>query len=109
MTDITRLPQPLVEHYDWQLDAACRGRDSAAFFHPPNERWSAREARIEQAKAVCRTCRVIKECLGHALRVQEPYGIWGGRSEDERAAILGVKSLRYPERTRGRITTLSQT
>jgi WhiB family redox-sensing transcriptional regulator len=30
--------------------------------------------------------------------VQEPYGIWGGRSEDERAAMLGVASLRYPAR-----------
>jgi WhiB family redox-sensing transcriptional regulator len=28
--------------------------------------------------------------------VREPYGIWGGLSEDERARILGVHSLRYP-------------
>ena len=25
----------------------------------------------------------------HALAVQEPYGIWGGLSEDDRLAIIG--------------------
>jgi WhiB family redox-sensing transcriptional regulator len=97
MADTTRLPQPLVEHYEWQLNAACRGRDTAAFFHPPKERMLDRERRIEQAKAICEACPVITNCLSHALRVREPYGIWGGRSEDERAAILGVESLRYPK------------
>ena len=67
-------------------------------FHPPEERTSARQERIGQAKAICRTCPAIKECLAHALNAQEPYGIWGGRSEDERAALLGVESLRYPKK-----------
>jgi hypothetical protein len=29
--------------------------------------------------------------------VREPYGVWGGLSEDERASLLGVESLRYPK------------
>lgn len=70
--------------------------DSATFFHPVNERSTAREDRIEAAKAICRRCPAIKECLEYALRVREPYGVWGGRSEDERALLLGVESLRYP-------------
>jgi WhiB family redox-sensing transcriptional regulator len=74
--------------------------DSAIFFHPAAERNAAREQRIAKAKAVCRACPAIAECLAHALRVQEPYGIWGGKSEDERAALLGVESLRYPARTK---------
>jgi WhiB family redox-sensing transcriptional regulator len=27
-------------------------------------------------------------CRTHALAVQEPYGIWGGLSEDDRLAII---------------------
>ena len=30
------------------------------------------------------------------LRTREPYGVWGGLSEAERADILGVWSLKYP-------------
>jgi WhiB family redox-sensing transcriptional regulator len=98
VADIKRLPGPRIDYYEWQLDAACRGMDSATFFHPAAERNSAREKRIAKAKAVCRACPAIQECLAHALRVQEPYGIWGGQSEDERAVLLGVESLRYPAR-----------
>ena len=97
MADITRLPKPLAVHWEWQVRAACRGMDTATFFHPPNERDAAREARIAQAKAVCRRCPAIDDCLDHALRVREPYGVWGGLSEDERASLLGVESLRYPK------------
>lgn len=71
---------------------------SATFFHPPNERGEEREARINNAKTICRTCPVADECLTHALAIPEPYGTWGGLSEDERADRLGVQSLRYPAR-----------
>jgi WhiB family redox-sensing transcriptional regulator len=80
--------------------------DTAIFFHPQAERNAAREARIAQAKAICRTCPAIRECLEHALRVREPYGIWGGRSEDERAYLLGVESLRYPARIKETATAI---
>lgn len=96
MADINRLPGAQLDHWDWQLDAACRGMDSSLFFHPPNERDAARENRAAGAKAICRGCPVVAECLEHALRVREPYGVWGGRTEDERARLLGVQSLRYP-------------
>jgi WhiB family redox-sensing transcriptional regulator len=42
---------------------------------------------------------VIAACRAHALAVQEPYGIWGGLSEDDRAVILerqGVTPLTIP-------------
>ena len=100
MADIKRLPLPLVVHWEWQADAACRGMDTGTFFHPVNERNAAREQRIATAKAICRRCPAIRECLEYALRVREPYGVWGGRSEDERAFLLGVESLRYPRPAR---------
>jgi len=74
---------------------------SGTFFHPPDARNSAREERIARAKAVCRACPAIQQCREHALRVREPYVIWGGLSEDERAGLLGVQSLRYPARSTG--------
>jgi WhiB family redox-sensing transcriptional regulator len=30
----------------------------------------------------------MQECREHALRVQEPYGTWGGLTEDERQILL---------------------
>ena len=98
MADIARLPGPALYQWDWQLQAACRGMDVAVFYHPPAERNAARGNRISSAKTICQACPVITECCEHALRVREPYGIWGGLSEDERADILGLASLRYPAR-----------
>ena len=98
MADTRRLPGPQLTRWDWQLAAACRGMASATFFHPPDERGPARAARIHDAKQICRTCPVLNQCLTHALTIPEPYGIWGGLSEDERAQQLGVQSLRYPAR-----------
>ena len=88
MADIHRLPGVQLDHWEWQLDAACRGMDSSTFFHPPGERDPAREDRAARAKAVCRLCPVIADCLNHALQVREPFGVWGGHSEDERARLL---------------------
>jgi len=34
---------------------------------------------------------VIQQCREHALKVREPYGVWGGLSEDERAEILSKR------------------
>jgi WhiB family redox-sensing transcriptional regulator len=36
---------------------------------------------------------VIKECLKHALEIQEPFGIWGGKSEEERAELLSGRKF----------------
>ena len=96
MADTQRLPLPIVNNWDWQAAGSCRGMDSDAFFHPPQERAKGRRRRISAAKAVCKACPVIQQCLEHALETREPYGIWGGLSEDERAERLGLQSLRYP-------------
>jgi WhiB family transcriptional regulator, redox-sensing transcriptional regulator len=83
-----RLPVPLAQSWDWQLHAACRGMDSAVFFHPEKERGSAKADRELRAKQVCGRCPVVEPCRRHALAVQEPYGVWGGLSEEERDAIV---------------------
>ena len=63
------------------------------FFHPPGERGVPRDEREASAKAICRSCPVVQECLAHSLAVQEPYGVWGGLSEGERQSVLA-----HPER-----------
>lgn len=93
MADVRRLPTPVTEIWDWQLDGACRGADSVLFFHPDGERGLARARRQEAAKAVCARCPVITACLHHALSVHEPYGVWGGMSEEERARVLSDDRL----------------
>lgn len=93
MADISRLPGPNADLWDWQLQSACRGESPEAFFHPEGERGGARESRESTAKAICARCPVINECAEHALKVREPYGVWGGLTEDEREAIYAQRRL----------------
>ena len=87
MADISRLPGPNADLWDWQLDSACREVDPSLFFHPEGERGPARSGRESAAKTICAACPVLTECRSHALAVREPYGVWGGLSEDDREAI----------------------
>ena len=96
MAEISRLPGPVMDLWEWQFEGACRDADQDLFFHPEGERGSARRRRAEAAKAICATCPVIKECREQSLTVREPYGVWGGLSEDERAAVLAQRRPRQP-------------
>ena len=93
MAEITRLPGPVMDLWEWQYQGLCRDADPEIFFHPEGERGPAREARERAAKAVCASCPVIAQCAAHALAVREPYGVWGGMSEDEREAVYQRRSL----------------
>ncbi|MBK9434024.1 MAG: WhiB family transcriptional regulator [Micrococcales bacterium] len=81
MAELSRLPGTNTDHWNWQMDAACRGEESAKFFHPEGERGAARVVRQNRAKQICASCPVRQACLDHALAVREPYGIWGGLGE----------------------------
>lgn len=88
MAEFRRLPAPREGDWDWQVAAACRGHDTASFYHPENERGPSRVRREMQAKAVCATCPVVADCLHWALAAREPYGVWGGLSAEERESVL---------------------
>ncbi len=90
MTNVSRLPGPSAEVWDWQRYGSCRGHDSAQFFHPDGERGSSRMRREAAAKSICRTCPVRAECAAHALASREPYGVWGGFTEAERLRLLAA-------------------
>lgn len=84
MADFSRLPGPNADLWDWQLRGLCRGKDSSLFFHPEGERGAARSSREIAAKEICLNCPVQNPCGDHALKVREPYGVWGGMTEEER-------------------------
>jgi WhiB family redox-sensing transcriptional regulator len=65
----------------WAQHAACIEHPGAWWF-PTNAGASTADAR--RAVAICEACPVRTECLAHALRHNEPHGIWGGRSERTR-------------------------
>lgn len=99
MSTIAHRPaRPVTENWDWQIFAACRGLDVDTFYHQNGERRAQKNERVSRAKKICSGCPVIGECASWALTTREPYGIWGGMSEAERAGILGVRDLRYPAR-----------
>lgn len=93
MADVSRLPGPNADFWEWQLQAKCRGMDSEVFFHSEGERGASKKIRANAAKAICAECPVIRQCAEHALRVREPYGVWGGMSEEEREAIYRQRRL----------------
>lgn len=84
MTDISRLPGPIMELWQWQYQGACRDKETEQFFHPEGERGGTRRRRAAAAKAICMTCPVLEQCREYALRAHEPYGVWGGMTEEER-------------------------
>ncbi|MEI8049884.1 MAG: WhiB family transcriptional regulator [Actinomycetes bacterium] len=74
---------------DWQRLAACRGPRAELFFPPSApERKDDKIAREAGAKAICKDCRVRRECLDYAMDIREPHGIWGGLNEAERRVIV---------------------
>jgi WhiB family redox-sensing transcriptional regulator len=94
MAEISRLPGPVADLWEWQLMGACREADPTLFFHPEGERGPARRNRDASAKAICGSCPVMKQCREHALAVREPYGVWGGLTEDDREAIYTTERRR---------------
>ena len=69
---------------DWRRLAACRSADPDLFFPVSGEEWARQ---VEKAKVLCRACRVRRQCLQYAISEDEPYGVWGGMTGDERRRV----------------------
>lgn len=48
-------------------------------FHYMDQKYETREA-----KAMCGTCPVLKECFSYGVITHQEYGIWGGTSAEDR-------------------------
>ncbi len=77
-------PATLEEFWRWHAQAACRETDTGLFYSPEGERGPRKVRRELAAKAVCASCRVLDVCAAYALATREPYGTWGGLSENDR-------------------------
>src|SRR6266567_3750573 len=72
------VPAPIIS---WMIKAACAGADPETF--------SAATPEAEaEAKAICARCPVRPQCRDYALATAQEWGIWGGLSVAERAALL---------------------
>ena len=98
--DEPRTPR-LVTRGQWRLFAACRSADPDLFF-PISDSGPARE-QAAKAKAICATCRVRRECLVFAVGTEQVYGIWGGTTEQERAAVRRRAATGQPVTTEQRL------
>ena len=81
---------------DWRHRSACRDEDPELFF--PIGNTGPALLQIEEAKAVCRRCEVVDECLRWAWETGQDAGVWGGLSEDERRSLK-----RRTQRARARL------
>lgn len=96
---LAQVPQDAI--WEWQERGACREADPTLFFHPQNERGLARQRRDQSAKQVCADCSVRIECADYAIRSREPYGVWGGLTEEDREQIYERIPLAVYPRLRG--------
>lgn len=65
----------------WRRQALCAG-------HPDKGAWFADDmASAQRAKAVCRACPVMTECLEFAVATGPHDGIWGATTPYERRRL----------------------
>lgn len=71
----------------WWNRARCMGSADRNFdpFYPTSAEIGRGSDRA--AKAICKRCPVQGECLADALERQDEFGIYGGTTPDERAAM----------------------
>ncbi|MEU1514582.1 WhiB family transcriptional regulator [Streptomyces sp. NPDC005811] len=70
---------------NWREAAACRSEDPELFFPIGEDGPSRRQ--IEQARAVCRSCPVMRACGTWAVRHGERHGVWGAMTAGERRGL----------------------
>jgi hypothetical protein len=73
---------------------ACFGEDPELWFIGTKDA-------IEKAKAICGRCPIQQACGDHALEHGIEFGIWGGKTEDERKALLEGHPLPPPRGREG--------
>lgn len=80
--------------FSWHHRGACRKVDPDIFFAESDSPLQGRE-RARQARAVCQGCPVRVQCLQQALDNRETAYVWGGKTVDERKAILRQRKRGY--------------
>lgn len=79
-TEEPAMPEPTLSDFTWHTRAACRGVDLAVFF-------PERGGTALKALSTCEQCPVQAKCLAFALDHGMTFGIYGGRTADERRKL----------------------
>ena len=74
------------EHYPWMDKARCAGMPLNFFFPDKGRSPNA-------AKAFCEPCPAKDACLEFALKNNERFGVFGGKSERERRRIAVARRI----------------
>ena len=77
----------MINNPEWYDDAECgkqKHRDKMEFF------FSNKKYDQEQAKSLCFSCPVRKDCLKGALEEKQLYGVWGGLDQGEMRRALSI-------------------
>lgn len=76
----------------------CISRDPESFFPHLSENVPENRRDIERAKAVCRKCPIIADCLEFALDTDDRWAIMGGTSPSDRTIIAFKRETRAEKR-----------
>jgi WhiB family transcriptional regulator, redox-sensing transcriptional regulator len=68
----------------WMAQGACRGEDPGLF--SPVSECGPSLRQTERARAICRRCPVVADCLRYAMGTGQE-GIWGATTDGERRAM----------------------
>lgn len=71
--------------HPWASQALCAQTDPYLFYSDSPDA-------MAQAKVICLRCLVRNECLTHAIKAREDFGVWGGLDRDERRQLLRRQS-----------------
>ena len=77
----------IVRLYRWQRPRNSPGRNAHCARNRPGVLLPRKGGSTREAKRICSTCEVRRECLEFALENDERFGIWGGLSEPERRRL----------------------
>ena len=75
----------------------CQNTDPDLWFGDSNQNGytgNERGFNYTDARKLCNSCPVAKQCLDYALANREEFGMWGGKSPKERFDILRGKKPR---------------
>ncbi|MFI8085977.1 WhiB family transcriptional regulator [Kitasatospora sp. NPDC086009] len=78
----------LTAHPGYDKRACAPGRLDADLW------WSTDAKHIGVAKAHCSGCPIVRACASYAIDHREPYGVWGGLDEEQRASIRRKRARR---------------
>jgi WhiB family redox-sensing transcriptional regulator len=77
---------------DWRHGAACRDHDPEIWFPVGNTGPALQQ--VAKAKAVCRGCPVVQDCLDWAIESGQTDGVCGGMTETERRSFSRDRARR---------------